>query len=66
LFLTNVIEKNCCGIGVLCTWARNSGWILLNCVPEGLDVEELERRLIKNVPSVFAVHELHVWTLTAK
>jgi Co/Zn/Cd efflux system component len=46
--------------------ARNSGWILLNCVPEGLDVEELERRLIKNVPSVFAVHELHVWTLTAK
>jgi Co/Zn/Cd efflux system component len=35
-------------------------------VPEGLDVEELERKLIKNVPSFFAVHELHVWTLTAK
>jgi Co/Zn/Cd efflux system component len=45
---------------------RNSGWILLNCVPDGVDVEELELRLLGYVPSVASVHELHVWTLSGK
>jgi len=43
---------------------RNSGWILLNCVPEGIHVEQLERGLLQHVPSVASVHHLHVWTLT--
>jgi Co/Zn/Cd efflux system component len=45
---------------------RSSAWILLNCVPEGLDMEELELRLISLMPALNSVHEMHVWTLAGK
>ena len=48
------------------TWrlGRSALRILLEVAPEGLDVEELERRLAA-VPGVAEVHDLHAWTVTS-
>ncbi len=43
---------------------RRAVHILVQGVPEGLDLTELEARL-RAVPGVVDVHDLHVWTLTS-
>jgi Co/Zn/Cd efflux system component len=35
-------------------------------VPEGLDMDELEQRLVSIIPTLHSVHEMHVWTLAGK
>lgn len=48
------------------TWrlGRHALRILLEVAPEGIDVEEVERRLA-DVSGVQSIHDLHVWTLTS-
>lgn len=43
---------------------RETGHILLEGTPEGLDAQELERA-IAGVPGVASVHDLHVWSITS-
>ncbi|CQD25124.1 cation diffusion facilitator family transporter [Mycolicibacterium septicum] len=43
---------------------REAFWIIMEFAPRGLDVDEVQRKLEK-VSGVRAVHDLHVWTLTA-
>ena len=43
---------------------RRSAHILLEGTPEWLDVAELKRQIIDNVPGVSDVHHVHVWGLT--
>lgn len=47
------------------TWPllRDSTLILLNTVPQHIDVNDLETRLLQRVEGVSSVHELHVWRL---
>ncbi|MBS0356423.1 MAG: cation transporter [Proteobacteria bacterium] len=47
------------------TWIllKDSLNILLEGVPEGIDLEEVEQAMLA-VPSVLGVHDLHVWALT--
>ena len=47
-------------------WAlvRRSGHVLLEGAPEWLDVEDMQGRIIRAVPSVVSVHHVHVWGLT--
>jgi cobalt-zinc-cadmium efflux system protein len=48
------------------TWVllKESLNILLEGVPEGVDISEVEKR-IQAVPGVTSVHDLHVWVLTS-
>ncbi|MGY4829146.1 cation diffusion facilitator family transporter [Sphaerotilaceae bacterium SBD11-9] len=48
------------------TWIllRDSLNILLEGVPEGVDVAEVERQILA-VPGAISVHDLHVWVLTS-
>jgi cobalt-zinc-cadmium efflux system protein len=48
------------------SWAilRDSVRILLEAAPAGVDVAEVERRLLE-LPGVVGVHDLHVWTITS-
>lgn len=41
-----------------------SGHILLEAAPRGLDVRELEADLKANVPGVTGVHHIHAWSLS--
>ena len=43
---------------------RRSAHILLEGTPEWLDVAELKRHIIDNIPGVSDVHHVHVWGLT--
>jgi len=47
------------------SWAilRDSVTILMEGAPQGLDVNEISRR-IKETPGVVDVHDLHVWIIT--
>ncbi len=47
-------------------WALvgRSAHILLEGAPEWLDVEDMQGRIIRAVPSVSGVHHVHVWGLT--
>lgn len=54
-------------IGILILWSswgilRESVNVLLESVPEGLDMAALEQ-VIGSAPGVLAVHDLHVWTV---
>ncbi len=57
------------GIGL---WVLPRTWILLRAslnillegVPEGVDLDEVERELLA-VPGVIGVHDLHIWVLTS-
>lgn len=56
-------------IGVLVLWSswgllRESGHILLEGTPRGIDATELHSRL-EQMPGVVDVHDLHVWTITS-
>ena len=43
---------------------RDSGRVLLEAAPEGMDLEEVHAHLAE-VPHVLAVHDLHAWTVTS-
>ncbi|WP_275288651.1 cation diffusion facilitator family transporter [Halomonas elongata] len=43
---------------------RESGHILLEGTPEGLDVEQVKRELAERLPEVRDVHHVHAWSLT--
>ncbi|WP_328717249.1 cation diffusion facilitator family transporter [Halomonas elongata] len=43
---------------------RESGHILLEGTPEGLDVERVKRELAEQLPAVRDVHHVHAWSLT--
>ena len=47
-------------------WAlvRRSAHVLLEGAPEWLDVEDMQGRIIGEVPSVVSIHHVHVWGLT--
>jgi cobalt-zinc-cadmium efflux system protein len=54
-------------IGLLVLWStigilRESGNILLEGLPEGLEVERVARSILR-VPGVREVHDIHIWTL---
>jgi cobalt-zinc-cadmium efflux system protein len=38
--------------------------VLLEATPEGLDAEEVGRRMVA-LPGVSEVHDLHIWTITS-
>ena len=39
-------------------------WVLLESAPKGVDVTEVAKTLVREVPGVVGVHCLHVWQLT--
>ncbi|GFT47293.1 zinc transporter 1 [Nephila pilipes] len=43
---------------------RESGLILLQSIPNHIDVDGLTKRLIAEFPDLLNVHDLHVWRLT--
>jgi cobalt-zinc-cadmium efflux system protein len=43
---------------------RDSGLVLLEAAPEGLDMEQVRAHLTE-VPHVLGVHDLHAWTVTS-
>jgi len=43
---------------------RDSGRVLLEAAPEGMDLEQIRTHLAE-VPHVLAVHDLHAWTVTS-
>ncbi len=45
--------------------ARQSGHILMEGTPKGLDMEEIKQDLLHSVAGVEDVHHLHAWSLTA-
>lgn len=47
------------------TWPllRDSTLILLNTVPQHININDLETRLLQHVEGVTSVHELHIWRL---
>lgn len=45
--------------------ARQSGHILMEGTPKGLDMEEIKKDLLHSVAGVEDVHHLHAWSLTA-
>lgn len=45
--------------------ARQSGHILMEGTPMGLDIEEIKKDLLNSVAGVEDVHHLHAWSLTA-
>lgn len=51
---------------VYSSWAllRESVSVLMESAPGGIDVDEV-RDALGAVPGVFAVHDLHVWTITS-
>jgi len=54
-------------IGLLVLWStigilKESGNILLEGLPEGLEVERVARSILK-IPGVREVHDIHIWTL---
>ncbi len=45
--------------------ARQSGHILMEGTPKGLDMEEIKSDLLNSVAGIEDVHHLHAWSLTA-
>ena len=45
---------------------RQSAHILLEGVPDGIELEEIARTLTRKVSGVIEVHHLHAWALTAE
>lgn len=45
--------------------ARQSGHILMEGTPKGLDIEEIKQDLLNSVAGVEDIHHLHAWSLTA-
>jgi len=45
---------------------RESAHILLEGVPEGIDLGEIKRVLSNKIPNVLEIHHVHAWALTAQ
>lgn len=45
---------------------KHSGYILLEGVPQGIDLAEVKRTLAAKVPAVIEIHHVHAWALTAE
>ncbi len=43
---------------------KRSAHVLLEGAPEWLDVEEMQRKIIEELPGVGGIHHVHVWGLT--
>jgi len=43
---------------------KRSAHVLLEGAPEWLDVEDMQRKIIKELPGVVGIHHVHVWGLT--
>lgn len=43
----------------------NDCYIILNCVPESIDIDNLKNQLIGCIPKVLKIHELHIWHISA-
>ena len=43
---------------------KRSAHVLLEGAPEWLDVEDMQRKIIAEMPSVSGIHHVHVWGLT--
>lgn len=45
---------------------KESCCILLQTIPNHINVDSMCKKLMKDFPDVLNVHDLHVWTLTRK
>lgn len=59
VFVALIILKGAWGV------VRESGHILLEGTPPGLDGAEIQQDLLRDVPQVADAHHLHVWSMTA-
>ena len=46
------------------TLVKRSSHVLLEGAPEWLDVDDMQARIVDNVPGVGGIHHVHVWGLT--
>mgnify|MGYP001822111081 CR=1 FL=1 len=46
------------------TLVKRSSHVLLEGAPEWLDVDDMQARIVANVPGVGGIHHVHVWGLT--
>lgn len=44
---------------------KESGLILLQTIPDTIDIHSLHKKLLQEFPDIVNVHDLHVWRLTA-
>ena len=47
-------------------YMRESGLILLQTIPATIDIAIFKQKLLKTFPTIYNVHDLHIWQLTAK
>lgn len=47
-------------------YMKESGLILLQTIPGTIDIEIFKAKLLKTFPTIYNVHDLHIWQLTAK
>ncbi|KAF5289099.1 hypothetical protein FQA39_LY15201 [Lamprigera yunnana] len=47
------------------SYAKKCWEILLQKIPDTIDIEHLQSQLLKNFPDVLNIHDLHIWQLTA-
>jgi cobalt-zinc-cadmium efflux system protein len=45
---------------------HESADVLLECVPQGFDVQRVELELVGHVPGLTGVHHVHVWSMTGE
>lgn len=45
---------------------RRSGHILLEGIPEGVELDEVRRTLMAALPDVTDIHHVHIWSLTSE
>ncbi|XP_018319986.1 zinc transporter 1 isoform X2 [Agrilus planipennis] len=46
-------------------YIKESCCILLQTIPDTIDIETLKMKLLKHFPGIISVHDLHIWELTA-
>lgn len=47
-------------------YMRESGLILLQTIPGTIDIAVFKEKLLHTFPTIYNVHDLHIWQLTAK
>uniref|UniRef100_A0A1Q3FCP6 Putative zn2+ transporter znt1 n=1 Tax=Culex tarsalis TaxID=7177 RepID=A0A1Q3FCP6_CULTA len=46
-------------------YMKESGMILLQTIPDTIDIEIFERTMLKTFPDIVSVHDLHIWQLSS-
>uniref|UniRef100_A0A1Q3FL19 Putative zn2+ transporter znt1 n=1 Tax=Culex tarsalis TaxID=7177 RepID=A0A1Q3FL19_CULTA len=46
-------------------YMKESGMILLQTIPNTIDIEIFERTMLKTFPDIVSVHDLHIWQLNS-